>query len=106
MVCAVATVGAVAEAASVVWAPLEAAERVAAAAHEAHGGRAAESWAGGGAEQSDARDAQVAEALWDLDELLRVQRDAQGHEGRVDLRPELDRDRSELVYVGLCSWLG
>ena len=31
-----------------------------------HGGCAAESWAGGGAEQSDARDAQVAEALWML----------------------------------------
>ena len=31
-----------------------------------HGGCAAESWAGGGAEQSDARDAQVAEALWNL----------------------------------------
>ena len=47
LVCAVATVGAVAEAAPVVWAPLEAAERVAAATRQAHGGRAAESWAGG-----------------------------------------------------------
>ena len=47
MVCAVATVGAVAEAASVVRAPREAAEGVAATACQAHGGRAAESWAGG-----------------------------------------------------------
>jgi hypothetical protein len=43
----------------------------------------------------------VLEAVRHLHKLLRVERDAQRHERGVNLRPELERDRAQLVRIGL-----